>query len=125
MQVRRPKCDPERSSQSTVGSQQNSHSLPHPSTWQVHLLHQLSLLFWPVNCEFPLTDHLISLYQLISQIHVSPTRYTILLNIFISLLHKFRAFTCPSSGENYYIYATMVFVTLYGWRLVCWLDSNK
>jgi len=25
---------------------------------------------------------------------------------------------CPSSGENYY--ATLVFVTLYGWRLVCY-----
>jgi len=36
----------------------------------------------------------------------------------------FRASMRPSSGENYCIYATMVFVTLYGWRLVCWLDWN-
>ena len=57
---------------------------------------------------------------LISQI--SPTRCTILLNIFISLLYMFRASMCPSSGKNYCIYATLVSVTLYGWRLVCWLD---
>jgi len=30
----------------------------------------------------------------------------------------------PSSGENYCIYATLVFVTLYGWRMVGWLDEN-
>jgi len=35
----------------------------------------------------------------------------------------FRASMCTSSGENCCIYATLVFVTLYGWRLVCWLDS--
>ena len=57
---------------------------------------------------------------IISQI--SPTRCTILLNIFISLLYTFRASMCPSSGENYCICATLVFVTLYGWHLVCWLD---
>jgi len=34
----------------------------------------------------------------------------------------FRSSTCPSSGENCCIYATLVFVTLYGWRLVCKLD---
>ena len=34
----------------------------------------------------------------------------------------FPASTCPSSGGNYCIYATPVFVTLYGWRLVYWLD---
>jgi len=28
----------------------------------------------------------------------------------------FRASMCPSSGENYCIYATLVYVTLYGWR---------
>ena len=51
----------------------------------------------------------------------SVTRCTIMLNIFISLLYMFRAFTCPSSGENYCIYATLVFVSLYGWRLGFWL----
>ena len=63
-----------------------------------------------------------SLYNL-SQI--IPTRCTILLNIFntfISFLYMFRASMCPSSGENYCIYATLVFVTLYGWHLVCWLE---
>ena len=49
----------------------------------------------------------------------SPTRCTILLNIFISLLYMFRASVCLSSGENYCIYVTLVFVTLYEWRLVC------
>ena len=49
---------------------------------------------------------------------ISPTRCTILLNIFIfSLLYMFRASTCPTSRENYCIYATLLFVTLYGWRL--------
>ena len=56
---------------------------------------------------------------------ISPARCTILLNIFISLLYMFRASMCPSSGENYCIYATRVFVTLYGWRLVCWLDFQS
>ena len=44
--------------------------------------------------------------------------------IFVSLLYIFRASKCPSSGENYCIYATMVFITLDGWRLVCWLYWN-
>ena len=30
----------------------------------------------------------------------------------------FRASKCPSSGKHYCIYATLVFVTLDGWRLV-------
>jgi len=29
----------------------------------------------------------------------------------------FRASMCPSSGDNYCIYATLAFVNLYGWRL--------
>jgi len=37
----------------------------------------------------------------------------------------FWAYICPSSGENCCIYATLVFVTLYGWRLVCWLEWNS
>ena len=37
----------------------------------------------------------------------------------------FRAYICPSSGENYCIYATLVFSTLYGWRLVCWLEFHS
>ena len=48
-------------------------------------------------------------------LQVSPTRCTVLLNVFISLLYVFRAAICPSSGENYCIYATLVFATLYGW----------
>ena len=55
-------------------------------------------------------------------LQISPTRCTILLNIFISVLYMFQASMCPSSGENYYIYATLVFVTLYGWHPVCWLE---
>ena len=57
-------------------------------------------------------------------LQVNPTRCTILLNIFISLLYMFRTSMFPSSGENYCIYATMVFVTPYDWRLVFWLDFN-
>ena len=45
----------------------------------------------------------------------------ILLSIFISILYMFRASMCQSSGENCCIYATLLFVNLYGWRLVCWL----
>jgi len=37
----------------------------------------------------------------------------------------FRASMCPSSRENCCIYATLVFVTLYGWRLVTWLDFHS
>ena len=32
---------------------------------------------------------------------------------------------CPSSGENYCIHATLVFVTLYVWRLLCWLEFHN
>ena len=35
----------------------------------------------------------------------------------VCLLYMFRASTCPSSGENNYIHASLVFVTLYVWRL--------
>ena len=58
-------------------------------------------------------------------LQISPTRCTILLSIFISLLYMFRASMCPSSGENCSIYATRIFVTLYGWRLVCWFDATQ
>ena len=38
----------------------------------------------------------------------------------------FRASMCPSSGENCCTYATLIFITLYGWRLVCgWIESNQ
>jgi len=37
----------------------------------------------------------------------------------------FRTSMCPSAGGNYCIYATLLFFTLYGWRLVCWLDWNN
>jgi len=37
-----------------------------------------------------------------------------LIYLFISILYLFRASMCPSSGENYCIYATLVFVTLKG-----------
>ena len=38
----------------------------------------------------------------------------------------FRASMCPSSGENCCIYATLVFVTLYGWRRSAgWIHQEK
>ena len=52
-------------------------------------------------------------------LQISPTRCTVLLNISISLLYMFQASMRPSSGESYCNFATLVFVTLYGWRLVC------
>jgi len=39
---------------------------------------------------------------------ISPTRCTILVNISISLHYMFRTSVCPSSGENYWSYATLV-----------------
>ena len=56
-------------------------------------------------------------------LQISPTRCTILLNIFISPHSMFRASMCPSSVENHCICATLVFGTLYRWCLVCWLDA--
>ena len=47
-------------------------------------------------------------------LQISSTGCTILLNIFISLLYMFWASMCPSSRENYCVYATLVFVTLKG-----------
>ena len=59
-------------------------------------------------------------------LQISSTRCTILLNIFISLPYTFRASTCPSSiGEYCIFYATLVFVTLYGWRLVRWFSNQQ
>ena len=56
-------------------------------------------------------------------LRINKTKYAVLFNIlFISLLYMFRASMRPSSGENYCIYATLALVTLYVWRLVCWLD---
>jgi len=79
--------------------------------------------FWePPEIYVLLTSH----PCIISQI--SPNRCTILFKIFIylinSLLYMFPASMCLSSGEKCCIYATLVFVTLYGWLLVCWLNLN-
>ena len=41
-------------------------------------------------------------------LQISPTRYTILVNIFISLLYMFRISMCPLWGGNYCIYTTLV-----------------
>ena len=59
-------------------------------------------------------------------LQISPTRCTILRNIFISLLYMFRAFTCPSSGENYCIFVTLV-LSLYmgGVWSAGWIQSNQ
>ena len=40
----------------------------------------------------------------------------------LPFFYMFRSPTCPSSGENCCIYATLVFVTLYEWHPVCWLE---
>ena len=53
-----------------------------------------------------------------------PTNCTILLNIFISPLYMFRASMCPSSWENYCIYSSLVFVTLYVWGGVWSADQT-
>ena len=52
-------------------------------------------------------------------------RCIILFNIFISLLYMFRASMCPSSGENYCIYATLVFsISVGGVWSAGWIKSN-
>jgi len=58
-------------------------------------------------------------------LQINPTRCTILLSIFVSLLYMFRATMCPSSGEITVSMRHLVFVTLYGWCLVCWLEWNS
>ena len=74
---------------------------------------------WSNESRF--TVDLVSIFTLLNLVNKS-NWCTILLNIFSYLLYTFRASTCPSSGGNYCIYVTLVFVILYGWRLVCWLD---
>jgi len=57
---------------------------------------------------------------------ISPTGSTILFNIFISLLYMFRASMCPSSRENYCIYATLVFCHfLDGAWSAGWIETPK
>jgi len=56
-------------------------------------------------------------------LQINPTGCTILLSMFISLLYMFRAIMYPTPWEI--IYATLVFVTLYEWRLVYWLEWNS
>jgi len=42
----------------------------------------------------------------------------------MSLLYMFRVSKCPSSGESHCIYATLLFFTLDGWRLLGWLKPT-
>ena len=80
-------------------------------------------LSWEANCRW-------STYKILCFADREPctisqifqTRAQFYLNIFICLLYMFRASKCPSSGENHCISATLVFVTLYVWRLFGWLD---
>jgi len=53
----------------------------------------------------------------------NPTRCTILCKyIYLYLFSTCFGHPCAHHQEkNYCIYATLVFVTLNGWRLVCWL----
>ena len=56
-----------------------------------------------------------------ASLQINPTKYTILLSIFISLLNMFRATTCPSSGEitlsmrHWYLSLCMGGVCSAGW----------
>ena len=94
----------------------------------------VTLSWWNKEIRLDFSSHVL-FFQLLQDshcvwkliMHISPTRCTILFSIFISLLYMFRASMFPSSGKNYCMYATLVFVTLYGWRLVCWLgfQSNQ
>ena len=83
-------------------------------------LHSLRLLADYLQCDFNILCFLTVHPCIISQI--SPTTCTILFYICISLRYMCRTSMCPSLGENYYIYATLVSVTLYEWCLFCWLD---
>ena len=94
------------------------------SSWNGEVLRTTACLHWCYGwTDRNVTERLCffdraSLYNLANK----STSCTILLNIFISLLYMFRASMCPSSGENYCIYATLVFFTMYWWLLDCWLD---
>ena len=62
----------------------------------------------------------------VSGIHVPIVRRKFcLIYLFISPLYIFLAFMCPSSGENCSICTKLVFVTLYGCRLLCRLDLKS
>jgi len=74
------------------------------------------------QCALTLTYVFWGPWYYYSTFQISPTRCTILLNIFITLLYMFQASMCQSSGGIYCTYATLVFVSLYGWGLVCCLD---
>ena len=78
----------------------------------------------PTSCTI-----LFIIFIYFSSLHVSGVHVSIklcaqvcLIYLFISLLYMFRGFMCPSSGENYCICATLLFVTLFRWRLVCCLQ---
>ena len=101
----------------------NSRFLLNPNFYYIFQNNLILILPKPNESKFYvlLTVH----PRTISQI--SPTKCTTrFVCSFISLLYMFRASKCPSSSvENCCIYATLIFVTLYGWRLVCWLDWSR
>ena len=79
---------------------------------QKHLLLRTPAEFYVLFTVHPCT---------ISQIY--PTRCTILFNIFIYFSSlRVSGFHAPIIRRNYCIYATLVFVTLYWWCLVSWLN---
>ena len=57
-------------------------------------------------------------------LQLNPTWCTILLNVFISLLYMFRA-SIARHQEKIAVSMRHWYLSLYGWRLVCWLESNQ
>ena len=68
--------------------------------------------FWKLTINFDLTINPILISQLIQL--GAQFCLNLFIYLFMSLLYMFRASMCPSSGENFCIYATLTLVTLKG-----------
>jgi hypothetical protein len=102
--------------------------------WCHHISHKTNVLLFKSRCNILIGFRIIKEMpglvssgtlciwviwnSILISLQVNPTRCTILLSIFISLLYMFRANHVPIIRRNYCIYVTLVFVTLCGWRLV-------
>jgi hypothetical protein len=104
----------------TTGSRTNMCSR---CIWHQQLGYNIPECMWSFSHQKYKKAHLFRMPENVI-LQISPTRCTILLNIFIYLLYMFLATMCPLSGENYCIYVALVFVTLYRWRPVCCLVFN-
>ena len=78
---------------------------PPPTEWRVGRVPETTWTLYRTTAEL----HVLLTVNPCIILLLSPTRCTVLLNIFTSLLYMFRASMCPSSRETYCIHATLVF----------------